>query len=582
VDDDTPPPAGPVSDRMQALLSRAVDEQVHEQRAVSTVLDELRGHVAGLVSSVSAVPSASDVARLEGVVSAVVSDLRTATTLLGQRLDVLAERVDQTGKDSAAPTADTTARLSELAALLAAQADAVRGLRSSMEAMSVFPASLAAVQKEVAGLHDRLAPLADLRAGVDDLGARTTTTWDSLAPTLAELEAKVAALGGAPDPQRLRDGVVEALTDRLDRIQATASGAAGITPDQLAAAMANVPTALETAVAAVSERLGAVAPSLAGLETRLGEVAERLSDVGDVAGGVPALATELHRVREQVESLTGLQDQLAAVGSGVQHLQDDPASRTIALGLAGLREDVDGLTERVAGTASPTADEVAAVVSERVTDRLVEMLAPRVAELVLSRVGDALVSQLTGVLSAQVRRDTAEVVQVTTADSERRVVAHVDDAVLALAEALLRRRRAGRPPSVVLPPADVPPEQLQASADSHDVAVLADHDVADVEGLDDGDGGNADNMVDVEDPAGADTDAGVLDVDEDGQPVEAVTAASERPAVPREPVREPTPDFDEDVAEPVAGVPGPRLVPQVPSQPALPAGKRRPWWRPGG
>jgi len=303
-----------------------------------------------------------------------------------------------------------------------------------------------------------------------------------------------------------------------------------------------------------------------------------------------AVQKEVAGVGEQVESLTGLQDQLAAVGSGVQHLQDDPASRTIALGLAGLREDVDGLTERVAGTASPTADEVAAVVSERVTDRLVEMLAPRVAELVLSPVGDALVSQLTGVLSAQVRRDTAEVVQVTTADSERRVVAHVDDAVLALAEALLRRRRAGRPPSVVLPPADVPPEQPQASADSHDVAVLADHDVAapvdhdvaDVEGLDDEEGGNADNVVDVEDPAGADTDAGVLDVDEDGQPVEAVTAASERPAVPREPVLEPTPDFDEDVAEPVTGVPGPRPVPLVPPQPALQAGRRRPWWRPGG
>ena len=39
------PPAGPVSDRMQALLSRAVEEQVTEQRAVSSVLRELRTQV---------------------------------------------------------------------------------------------------------------------------------------------------------------------------------------------------------------------------------------------------------------------------------------------------------------------------------------------------------------------------------------------------------------------------------------------------------------------------------------------------------------------------------------------------------
>ena len=41
---------GPVSDRMQALLSRAVEEQVSEQRAVSTVLGELRGQVAALAA----------------------------------------------------------------------------------------------------------------------------------------------------------------------------------------------------------------------------------------------------------------------------------------------------------------------------------------------------------------------------------------------------------------------------------------------------------------------------------------------------------------------------------------------------
>ena len=37
------PAGGQMSDRMQALLSAAAEEQVREQRAVSTVLGELRG-----------------------------------------------------------------------------------------------------------------------------------------------------------------------------------------------------------------------------------------------------------------------------------------------------------------------------------------------------------------------------------------------------------------------------------------------------------------------------------------------------------------------------------------------------------
>ena len=73
------PAGGPVSERMQALLSRAVEEQVSEQRAVSTVLVELRGQVAGLSERAQLTASNAAVERLGDVVGTVVADLRTST-----------------------------------------------------------------------------------------------------------------------------------------------------------------------------------------------------------------------------------------------------------------------------------------------------------------------------------------------------------------------------------------------------------------------------------------------------------------------------------------------------------------------
>lgn len=455
MDDVTPSPAAQVSDRMQALLSRAVDEQASEQRAVSTILAELRGQVGELAANLSGIPSAADVARLGGAVSAVVSDLRTATTLLGQRLDLLAERVDQAGKNAAGPTADTTARLSDLASQLAAHGDVVERLATSVTAMSAFPNALSAVQTDVAGLDDWLAPLAGLRADVDDLGARTSTTWESLAPVLSALQSKVDALSGGPDPEVLSNRVVDALTARLDRI--------------------------ETATAAVP--------------------------------------------------------------------------RTVALGLDGVREDVAGLAERVTDSTAPTAEEVATIVSDQVADRLVETLAPRIAGVVLSRVGAALVSELAAALSPQVRRDTSDIVHAATTDSERRVVAHVDDAVLALAEALLRRRARAASAASRSEPHTLP--------EAH---VLADGELADTVVND-----------------GADTEnARPQEVNEDVQPV-APHRATRRPAVRPRPMLDPTAGCDEgeDLAVPACAA-APRPSPQLPPQPAPPPAKRRPWWRPGG
>lgn len=70
--------------------------------------------------------------------------------------------------------------------------------------------------------------------------------------------------------------------------------------------------------------------------------------------------------------------------------------------------------------------------------------ADAVAELVLERAAHTLVPQV----AAAVREDLRE----TSEAAERRIVEHVDEAVLALAEALLRRRRGSRTGDPAVPP----------------------------------------------------------------------------------------------------------------------------------
>ena len=430
-------PSDPVSDRMQALLSRAVEEQVSEQRAVSTALTELRGLVAGLGDAVRRSASEQSVDRLSDEVATVVADLRTTASLLGSRLDGLASRVQQSTSDTAVPVEAATARLTALAAEVADQRAALVDLGRAVASLSAFPAALAALQTDVAGLHDRLFSLVEVRSALDDLAAHTTTTLDGLSPRLDALQAKVEGLGAVPGPDRLRDAVVDALTGRLDALEQLMSRPV-IGPAELASALAVARTSLDQALDGRSATLTA---ALAAADRRLSQVGERLSNVGDAAGGVPALATDLTRLAARVEELHVLSAQVTGIAGGVAALRADTGPAALALGLTGLREDVGELATKVADAAPPALEETATLVSARVADRLVETLAPRIADSVLTRVSAALVAQVSAALSPQVRQDTQEVVLAAAADSERRVLAHVDESVLALAEALLRRRR---------------------------------------------------------------------------------------------------------------------------------------------
>lgn len=569
-------PAGQVSDRMQALLSRAVEEQVSEQRAVSSLLAEIRAQVTALGEDVRSAGPGEELGRLEGAVGTLVSDLRTATSVLGQRIEALGGRVEESGAGLAG-----------------------------------FPASLSAVQRDLAGVHDRLAGVAELQARLDDLAARTASTWDTVSPQLASLQEALERLGEVPDPDRLRDAVVDGVSARLQRLESAVSAPAApaVTPERLTAVVEGLRSRLDDVLTTELDNLGALVTGRFGaLEEKVGALDERLAALR--AGGVQ---DEVRGLGEQVGQLAALPDQVAALGELLSDLRESLPMTALTESLAGLREDVDALGERLETGATPTADEVASLVSQRVADRLVESLAPRVAELVVGRVTEELAGSLVGALEPVLRADrdgTAELLRATAEDSEQRIIGHVDEAVLALAEALLRRRRngsAGRE-LVATPAEEVAAESEETEAVGQPQRPVTDategpdpepEDVPEPEperepeaGLDEPEP-EAEAAAEV--PAGdalpSRGSAGPI-----GRPAVTTSLAPrpERPAaagaVPesepeREPEPEPEPEWEpEPEPEPESAPPAVRSSGWVrdlsPTEP--PAGKRRPWWRPGG
>ena len=378
-------PGGQTADRMQALLSAAAEEQVREQRAVSTVLAELRAQVASLTDGVRAAASDATVERLSGVVSTVVADLRTSTSLLGQRIEALSKRIDAVATDTAAPTEQAAVRLAGLSADVAAQGELVEGMSAALDQLAGFPGALAAMQKDVAGLHDRLQPLGEVRSGISDLGARTSQALDQLRPQIDALQAKLDSIGNVPDAERLRDAVVDALGHRLDKLEQAAERPV-VGPEALKGHFGDLRASLDSRT---GDRFDEVQAALGAIENRLGQVGERISDVGDAAGGVPAVATEVARLHSRLDDLAALRDQVTQLGQGLAAIQDDSTGMALSLGLANLRDDLHRLEELVTGQTAPPTEEIAGVVSQRVADRLVETLAPRIADVVLTRTASA-------------------------------------------------------------------------------------------------------------------------------------------------------------------------------------------------
>src|SRR6059058_5953885 len=92
----------PMSERMQSLLSRAVEDQLSEQRQIAGVLTDLRAQLQRITNDIAALREESHGGgSSDAALSTVSADVREAVRLLGERMDAVARLVQQRGNDLA-------------------------------------------------------------------------------------------------------------------------------------------------------------------------------------------------------------------------------------------------------------------------------------------------------------------------------------------------------------------------------------------------------------------------------------------------------------------------------------------------
>lgn len=240
------------------------------------------------------------------------------------------------------------------------------------------------------------------------------------------------------------------LADELAELRSRPADAAGVS--DLRSSLADV----ESQVRAQGETLAGVAGTTAGLGTRLADLEGSLAQIGPMLGELGETTTD------HADGLADLQSRFDTMARAVQELSDGLGARGdtgealagLSGKLAALQTDMTALGGEVAGLVEGAADrasvQAAVEAAQAAAARVAKMddIAAQVSELRLHLSGPegvaAGVEQLRQQLAAGSDEPdearTQEVVAEAVAQAERRIAAHVDDAIVALAEALLRRR----------------------------------------------------------------------------------------------------------------------------------------------
>jgi hypothetical protein len=272
----TDPGSGtPMSERMQALLSRAVEDQLSEQRQVATAMTEVRNHLAHLGAELQQLRATAGGAADEEIqrqVAGVAADVREAIRVLSERLDGVAGLVQQRGND-----------LSEL-----------RGLMGELRGV---------IDNELRPRVDGVdAAMRDLRGAFTGIGSRVADL-----PGRQEIETMLARTSEASGPvdERLEQlqGWIEEVHDGLfgetgvhPRVQALVEQAAEAPESSDEDLGARVDEAVRTAVSAsekritahVDEAVLALAEALLRKRSRTGTLGLSAFDTGEIPVVPPA------------------------------------------------------------------------------------------------------------------------------------------------------------------------------------------------------------------------------------------------------------------------------------------------------
>ncbi len=407
------PAQTPMAERMQALLSRAVEDQISEQRQLTSALAELRGLV-GRLSDEASKPGTAPDPRLDQVlsdVSGVERSLRTGLQALGEGLAGLTAAVQA----RPAEAAEVVSRIDEVRENLRGHAVVLQALRAGLDALPSFPDEIAALRQQVEGLGSRLDAFGELNETLSTTAGRLTALDDLVAEVGASRAAteRVAGraewLAGRDDVDELR----RALLERLEQVRAeqaahVAGRFEGLARADAVADLADRLDELVRRPAGVDqERLTAIESRLDALSSRVEQLLEWLED-----------DPRMERVERSMES-TRIAAEEAVSASGRLHSE-----------LTVIGESVSGVD---------TADELKALREE--------------------------LADLRAAVTAPADTSESEALRALVAETERRLAAHVDEAVLALAEVMLRRRPVVRPVAEPAPAPEPPaPEPVVTRA----------------------------------------------------------------------------------------------------------------------
>ena len=419
-------PAGsgaPMSERMQSLLSRAAEDQLAEQRQLAGVLTDLRAQLQSIAADVASLRGqpGEGAGSVEGALASVAAEVREAVRLLGERLDGLSRLVAQRGTD----LAELNAASSALQSAVRGHGEALAGLGNGLAALPSFGERIGGLQNNVGALHERLAGLDELTGSVVALQQRVEGVdhgLRELRSAFAAIGARMAELPGRGDLDAAADRSTAALAGLDERL-------AGL--DQRLGRLEEALRAVPEAVAEVLRR-DAPDPSLAlrPLHDRLDGIAAAHAETAAATGD--RLAALEGRTAEVLEALTPASDGETDDGADSDAEHDLEPEDPVATELAELREALlgeGGIVERLEAAGEQDLDEKVAAAVER-----------------------------------------------AVAASEERLSTHFDEAVLALAEALLRRRTT-RPSGIragVATAPTPPPQPASTGAQTADVPATGD------------------------------------------------------------------------------------------------------------
>lgn len=557
-----PDPGTPISDRMQSLLEQAAEDQAGEQRQLSDALAELRSQLTQLSADVAGVRAELDRDNgMDTAVGAVSTEVREAVQVIGERLDGLARMVHQRGLD----IAELRGSVGELRTSVVAHGDALNGLTGGMDSLPSYGDRVGALQEAVTALADRLSGIDDLRVAMADVDSRVGATSDTIIELrrgFDDLRVRIGGLAAADD--------LDNTSSQLDSL------------GQQIEALRAMTTPLSEGVASLQESLRLETDRNSRLSEQIAELHDQIeataTTAGEVRGGDEGLTQRLDELQQDITAIGG--NVAGLVESGV-----DPEELVDALRAARAAAEQG---QHISEIAEQVADVRAALVGDGGLEGQVAALADRISRVDQSSLDEWSVDErISSTVSAAV------------AASEQRLTEHLDSAMMALAEVLLRRRpgrvttglgraRAasvfgGEQPEApaAVDVGDGESDALAASAETAEAAPWSPDGSDIVDELDetaapwdveqDAELSALETQADDDEAVEADEVSGGVDEDLESEDDEASTVTQD--------------EFAEPVAASESSVPEPSVSePMAP--PAEPEGeegkrKRRPWWRPG-